>query len=56
MALNNVSFLVADDDMSCQDVILGHSILLHFEIDSCTLSLEDSERDETERAEIETML
>lgn len=37
LALNNISFLVADANLSCEDVLVGHPVLKHLGIDSRTL-------------------
>lgn len=37
MALRNVAFLVADDDLAFEDVLIGLPILQHLQIDSRTL-------------------
>lgn len=37
LALNNMSFLVVDDDLSCGDVLAGYQVLHHLAIDSRTL-------------------
>lgn len=36
LALNNVSFLIADNDLSCEDVLFEYPVLLHLGIDSPT--------------------
>lgn len=37
LALRNVSFLVADKDLSCEDLLIGLPVLRHLEIDSRTM-------------------
>lgn len=37
LALHNVSFLVADAHLSCEDILLGYPVLQHLGIDSRTL-------------------
>lgn len=37
MALCNISFLVADDDLACEDLLIGLPVLQHLRIDSKTL-------------------
>lgn len=37
MALANITFLVADDDLACEDILIGLPVLENMGIDSCTL-------------------
>lgn len=37
LALRNISFLVADDNLACEDILIGCPVLQHIRIDSKTL-------------------
>lgn len=37
LALLNISFLASDDDLGCEDFLVGQPVLHHLGIDSCTL-------------------
>ena len=36
LALANLSFLVTDDDMACEELFIGLPVLLHLQVDTRT--------------------
>lgn len=44
LAVLNVSFLVADDDLACENALIGHPVLEHMKVDTKTLLDENRER------------
>lgn len=38
LALQNISFLVANDGLACEDVLIGYPVLQHLRIESKTLT------------------